>query len=356
MDIIRQESLDIIQHYTTHTLDWFDQIIPTTVPSRDLVIFGVYLGVPLLLLLPLSIIAFTSASVIFLYRGATSGWPMSPAERKRKQLATRETRHSLAKISPENSHGQLQSPLFGVLPPELRNEIFSLVCTQYEDRRRPFPDNAFYYRPGHTAYKRVDTALLLTCRRIYYETKALPLRLATIEIYYPKHRGPPGFVMPNLSRYTRKNIDDFQHVHFFIQECWLRSHIINFWTNIPAFRPKKLTFTIRYSDWSNWEGGEGPRLDLNGIKDSLLPEGLEDLFMEFETSQNHQDELDRLVTRIAQIEFNSRDARTFSTVGSSPQVSSWRGRADLNNMSWIAHGQERMLTYHVVKLHWRPKP
>ncbi|KAJ6444020.1 tRNA-specific adenosine deaminase [Purpureocillium lavendulum] len=89
-------------------------------------------------------------------------------------------------ISPATFDPQPQSPLFGKLCGELRNQIFALVLAEYEDWGRQYfvgkrfdPDlYCAYARPGWYAPWSVDWTLLLTCRRAYHETCCLPRRQA----------------------------------------------------------------------------------------------------------------------------------------------------------------------------------
>ncbi len=67
-------------------------------------------------------------------------------------------------------------PLFSVLPPEICNLIFRLALYAYPDKARGYyPGSAYYFRPEYEHYQRIDTALLLTCHRIYDETHLLPV-------------------------------------------------------------------------------------------------------------------------------------------------------------------------------------
>lgn len=72
-----------------------------------------------------------------------------------------------------NHHPQKQSPLFSVLPPEIRNEIFGLVLLEQDSA--PFSEQDFWYRPDYSSARFIDTALLRACRLVYIETSDLPL-------------------------------------------------------------------------------------------------------------------------------------------------------------------------------------
>ncbi|KAH6874650.1 hypothetical protein BKA70DRAFT_1350028 [Coprinopsis sp. MPI-PUGE-AT-0042] len=70
-------------------------------------------------------------------------------------------------------NAQSASPVFTVLPPELRAEIFSLALASFPDTSSPYQFGSYWYRPGYTAPKRADLSLLLTCKSIYQEAKDL---------------------------------------------------------------------------------------------------------------------------------------------------------------------------------------
>jgi len=67
-------------------------------------------------------------------------------------------------------HPQRCSPLFA-LPPDVRLRIFTLAVSAHPDPARPYPFDAYYYRPGYTHAMRTDLALLQTCKRVYAEAR-----------------------------------------------------------------------------------------------------------------------------------------------------------------------------------------
>ena len=84
---------------------------------------------------------------------------------------------------------QSASPLFNRIPPEIRNRIFELALTAYDDKTKPYQSGTYYHRPGHRYAHKVDTNLLLTCRRIYAETKDIPASINPYTCWF--HRAPP---------------------------------------------------------------------------------------------------------------------------------------------------------------------
>lgn len=71
---------------------------------------------------------------------------------------------------------QLQSPLFGILPGEIRNEIFELALMQEEDNAEAYPEDSYWYRPGFAGPHKGSSALLRTCRLAYKEGQKVFLK------------------------------------------------------------------------------------------------------------------------------------------------------------------------------------
>lgn len=64
---------------------------------------------------------------------------------------------------------QSGSPLFSILPGEIRDRIMEYVLADYEDTANSYPDMTSYKRPGRLAPRRTDSAVLQTCQAIYRE-------------------------------------------------------------------------------------------------------------------------------------------------------------------------------------------
>lgn len=115
-------------------------------------------------------------------------------------IAAARVKEFLHELTVERCELQLQSPLFGKLPAELRNRIFDLAITPYENEARPLKMGGKSHnymdpkmsvtimdelrgRKGRRTHWKLDTALLLICKRAYVETAALPLRNTTIQVF-----------------------------------------------------------------------------------------------------------------------------------------------------------------------------
>ncbi|KAH6874648.1 hypothetical protein BKA70DRAFT_1350024 [Coprinopsis sp. MPI-PUGE-AT-0042] len=72
-----------------------------------------------------------------------------------------------------DAYAQSASPLFTVLPPEIRTEIFSLALSSFPDPSNPYSFDSYWYRPGYTAVRLTHVSLLATCKRINDEARDL---------------------------------------------------------------------------------------------------------------------------------------------------------------------------------------
>ncbi|KAJ9648977.1 hypothetical protein H2199_000890 [Coniosporium tulheliwenetii] len=257
---------------------------------------------------------------------------------------------SLAEISPLNSHPQMQSPLFSVLPPEIRNQIFELAVSEYEDTTRPYDPTDDYYRPGHCFPKVINTDLLLTCRRVYYETNAIPMRSATHHIWLgwttmfrDPHRTPLRF--PSL---TRKHQTELNHVHVF---AYPNLPDLSALISRQQFRPKHLTITVGWNyDWSSPNDEDFPMsLDADWVlaNNTKLPDELEDVKIEFEALMRRKDELDRLVKIAMLWRFEMRDG-TEMVADKSTSVRRWT-----RYCKWRGPVSPPWYDYHMVTVVWR---
>lgn len=270
------------------------------------------------------------------------------AKRHARQLAARATRRTLSEITPLNSQPQTQSPLFSTLPPELRNQIFELAVSQFEDRTRPFSANAFWYRPGHHYELRTETSLLRTCRLIYYETSVIPIRSATHYFYY--NRQSYDLPVDNyLHHLARKEQDNLYHLHFFASVPLWDFEYLQKLLHLPF---KRVTLSLRHSDWLGWK--RDTKLWLGRLNhELLLPHTCQEFALELETLQRKKNELDEIVQRALTWEFQADDGAMLICETDRLVTSSWIGRSDYNNIRCEAHSPGPTISYHVVRLSWR---
>jgi len=168
---------------------------------------------------------------------------------------------------------QDQSPLFR-LPPEIRESIWTMALTAYDDLSRPYDIDTHYRRPGYTHAQIIDTQLLLVCRQVYLEARHLPLSVNMVPFWC--YRGPRG--EPDLTRrlafqddvdleeddtpwqFERFRRQPASPIHFikrmqwFVQQYWLECDNFLFATQSPEMsNVEHLTITLRRSDFWNWD-------------------------------------------------------------------------------------------------------
>lgn len=234
---------------------------------------------------------------------------------------------------------QSACPLFTRIPPEIRNSIFKLALTEYDDTDHPYEEETTYCRPDYYFPHRIDTDLLRTCRRIYLEAHLLPVALN--EHVFWCYRGPPGrkyAADPQgyFELMTPQQLDAVDCVHFFTQQFWLEGRFADA-CRLSSMRPRKIKITLRHSDWWVWEVqaklGIDPRLAGRVMWDEMGRKprtdegelgfgyqfrhlhGLRELEMEFETSPLQIAELENIVQRALAWRFDLLDGNVLSTEG-----------------------------------------
>ena len=123
---------------------------------------------------------------------------------------------------------QSQSPLFSILPAEIRNRIFRLACTAYEDRRRPYAFDDWCNRPGQRFCLTIDCTLLRTCRRVYGEARLVPVAMNAHTFWYDTGRAPRNtkFASDAVGYFARLSDEHREHVnevHVFAQQYTLKN-------------------------------------------------------------------------------------------------------------------------------------
>ncbi|KAI4180343.1 MAG: hypothetical protein L6R41_007289 [Letrouitia leprolyta] len=274
-----------------------------------------------------------------------------PSKKKAATTAAMETSIS----QPTNS--QSQSPLFYLVPPEVRNQIFQLALTAYEDPTRKYRPNAYHYRPDFTCARRIDTALLRTCRRIYWETFRIPASINEHTSWFG--RAPPDLKKNHLpvevslgSTFRRQHL---RTVHIFVQQISLEGAAFAGFTGLWEYAcPTTLIITLRHSDWWWWEQEQPLRFDpkqagqastarLSRPSDAFAPrswgnqfrkiKGLEKLQIELETAEATKKlELDAIVDRAEGWAFPLGDDRVLRLNQSKTKRDGWVGvRLDIRN-------------------------
>ncbi|KAI0123469.1 hypothetical protein BJ170DRAFT_109559 [Xylariales sp. AK1849] len=151
--------------------------------------------------------------------------------------------------------------VFFTLPGEIRTSIFEYALTPDDDHTKQYLPDRVYTRPGQRFHPRTNISLLQTCKRIFQETRFMPVSQATHTFWVfggpwkmmrTKLAGMAGWEpwQTSLSEEQRKAV---QFVHIFAQQYVLESI-----GNVSTFRPlrfatKNLRLTFRRTDWWSWQ-------------------------------------------------------------------------------------------------------
>ncbi|KAF2094269.1 hypothetical protein NA57DRAFT_18581, partial [Rhizodiscina lignyota] len=256
---------------------------------------------------------------------------------------------------------QHQSPLFNKLPGELRNEIFKWMLVPYDDPdpEKHYSEDSYWYRPGFEASKKVECALLQTCKLIYCESRRAVMREAEHPFWFGASRGPPGragtadcirFFTRGLSN---ENVEDLTSVHFFTQMYWIEdgSNLAKIF-RLRNFRPKRLTITFRYSDWWYWESNEDLRMSEEWLARFDGPPGLKELCVEYETLAWKKSQLDAIVARNKDWKLAVQDGNHLSAADTKLEEWKWNGPSKLAGQTWGHHGDSDTVEYVVVVDRW----
>ena len=249
---------------------------------------------------------------------------------------------------------QSTSPLFNRIPAEIRNYIFELALSAYDDHSKPYNNGQYYYRPGHRYAHKVDTNLLLTCRRVLAETKYMPASINEYTCWFEFKRAPPWASTNGLTRLANEDTvgvlmrrNALKYVHLFTQQTWLEGSFMKFTDLWKSATPTHLKITLRHSDWWWWEREAPLALEPkhhgiprpNAISQPTDPfasgswgsafheiSGLEIFELELETVEKKKGELDAIVSRAPGWQFPLHDGQVLVLDESRTTRTGWLGR------------------------------
>ncbi|KAF2268469.1 hypothetical protein CC78DRAFT_613175 [Lojkania enalia] len=201
--------------------------------------------------------------------------------RHERHLRFRADRRCLESIDLSNSHLQEQSPLFSVLPPEIRNVIFEYAVCQYVDYSSPINLRSGICHIGHEHHLAIDTNLLRTCRLIYYETHAIPIRSTTYHIRSLQTR---------MSDHRLHHISSQQGQHLYhLHDMCVRpdSTQLSRFIRSPHLQWKRISYTIWSGLNTPWTTSSLTML-LNTLEGVKFPASCQEVNVELETVEEDQ--------------------------------------------------------------------
>lgn len=268
---------------------------------------------------------------------------------------------------------QHQSPLFSVLPAEIRSLIFIYALTDYEDTtQESLSRDTFWYRPGYQAKRRTATELLRSCKRVFQETWFLPFALAQ-HCFFLTHqeRAPRKHVtvqrmkeyLTTLREFARNqdgmDIPQIQSIRVFAQLWALEeSRRLQEVLDLEGFQPKNVTITLRYTDFWYWEDNRPLHIDARWANTVRFPSSVSTISMDFEMIDRRKTEVDFLTDLATQKWFFRRaDGMVLRANKEDITTTRWTGSSTLGNSRWIRdESRPNEIDYYVKTVTWKAAP
>jgi hypothetical protein len=169
---------------------------------------------------------------------------------------------SEANVDLSTANEQTDSILFSLLPVEIRTRIFEFALTPDDNPAKPYLPDRMYYRPDHLFHQKTDISLLLTCKKIFSETRLMPV--AEAEHTFWLFGGPYLMMKTSINGMARfdawmSSLNNAQqqavkHVRLYAQQFHLENMGIK--SRMPVLSvlaAKTFTLVFRHSDWWSWE-------------------------------------------------------------------------------------------------------
>ncbi|KAJ1568192.1 hypothetical protein HK405_003344 [Cladochytrium tenue] len=263
---------------------------------------------------------------------------------------------------------QAASPLFA-LPGEIRDRIFGYALSSFEDRADTavaYANNTCYRRPGYSAPQRVFASLLRTCRRAYAEAWWRPWAQSLVTMYLTEGRRRPqrvttvGELASNLARVGALHggeAPEIEHVRVFAQMYMLEpGRELQGILNVPQFRPRCVTLTLRHTDWWFWEDDEPLRIAAPFVNLCRFPASVREIRLELESLERKRSQIDYVAGEMQRHwRFQRTDGVRLAAENQAMEAMNWTGSSTWNGERWIRDEvRPGQLDYYVKTVSFRP--
>ncbi|KAF1986734.1 hypothetical protein K402DRAFT_302140, partial [Aulographum hederae CBS 113979] len=263
-------------------------------------------------------------------------------------------------------HEQDQSPLFSVIPAEVRNEIFAYALVDFEDTSKQYETGTYYTRPNYTAPRKSETALLRTCQRIYREAWFRPWTSAEHAFYLTADERRPAKVTAVES--MQPTLDLIHSVHGKVEIDSVRvfpqmyalepGHRLSSILDMNNFHPRIITITVRHGDWWHWENDKDLSMRAQWVNECRFPDSVREIRMELESLERKKGQVDSISSKMVdRWQFTRKDGKRMSAKGNTTKVDRWSGSSTFDGKRWIRDESEEkpeLLDYYVLTVTFRP--
>lgn len=264
---------------------------------------------------------------------------------------------------------QKQSPLFSILPSEIRHEIFAYALTSAPEATgsttaQSAGQDWCCARPGYETRHHIWTELLRTCRRVYMEAWLMPFTCSEHAFYMTREERSPRRKMS--VEQMQKCLDWVNgrqgevrggHIRLFAQLSFLENsqEFRRFFT-MRHFHPKTVTITVRYIDTFGWEHNQPLQISGTWCKWLVLPASVSTFTLEIESLERRNDEVGYIAEEAAR-KWHFRRADDVKLLANPSEISAsrWTGPSVLGSQRWVRdETRPGQLDYFIAKVTWRP--
>ncbi|ETN38984.1 uncharacterized protein HMPREF1541_07026 [Cyphellophora europaea CBS 101466] len=262
---------------------------------------------------------------------------------------------------------QSGSPLFSILPGEVRDKVFEYALLSYEDTSHLYDEETCYRRPGYFAPSTADRSLLQTCQQVYAEAWFRPWVSATHTFWLTaqdRRPGHGGLSVPNVQRtlselHSKHGEVSLSHFRVFSQLYMLQpgSRLAQI-LSMDHFLPQIFTITIRHTDWWSWESDDDLHIAANFVNKCRLPDTLLEFRMELESVERKKPQIDFIAKSMCdQWCFEKANGTILSAQEQDCTSVTWSGTSTWNNQRWIRdETKPETLEYYIKTVVWKPNP
>lgn len=269
------------------------------------------------------------------------------------------------------SDDQYCSPLFSILPGEVRDLVYEHALADFEDLSRPYDFETCYRRPEYLGPRKTDTSLLRTCQAVYKEawymswTSARHTFFLTAEDRRPK-KTTSVEQMARICRIVERlhpnvpvrrkevaNIQIFPQLYL-LEPGGNLSRILS----IKHFMPRSITITLRHTDIWSWESDAPIHIGTSWVARCRFPPSVIDIQIQVESLERKKAQVDHVTDRIRK-EWHFIRTDDVHLVASRKEIPPlrWTGSSTWNNQRWVRDEDDRepgILHYYLATVSFTP--
>ena len=264
------------------------------------------------------------------------------------------------------------SPLFNVLPGEIRDLIYAYTLSDFEDLTHPYDLETCYRRPGYMAARKTETSLVRTCQKIYSEAWFLVWTQAQHTFFLTADGRKPtkttdheqmartSQLIERLHPDTPTRRKEVHSIQIFAQLYMLEpgAHL-NSLLQIPHFLPRTITITLRHTDIWYWEQDHPIHVNTPWVHLARFPTSVTKLRIQFESTERRKPQVDYVINRAREEWFFQRidDVHLVPDTDHSPEHLRWSGSSTWEGRRWIRDEDDQepgILHYYLATLSFKP--